>query len=109
MRILAIIRYKPTVTREDVSDLILPEERTAWRQYLDGFVREIYVAGDESATDARTIVVALLEADDIPGARDRMDEFPMIYEGFVEVEYIELEPFVYWEQLFREAERSRDD
>lgn len=109
MRILALIRYKPGVSRSDVRDLIVPEERTSWEQYLEGFVREIFVAGDESDSDGRTVVVAILEAEDIDEARETMAEFPMVREGFVEIEYIELEPFSYWEQLFKPDERIHHD
>lgn len=99
------MRYKQGVTREDVSDLILPEERASWEAYLEGFIREIYVAGKEAPTDNRTVVVAMLEADSIGAARDRMEQFPMVRDGYVAVEYVELEPFAYWEQLFAEDEQ----
>jgi len=108
VKILATIRYREGVTREDVSDLILPEERASWAAYLEGFIREIYVAGAESGTDDRTVVVAILEAEDIDAARTRLGEFPMVREGYVAVEYVELEPFVYWEQLFAPDERQHD-
>jgi hypothetical protein len=109
MRVLATVRYAPGVSRSDVRDLIVPEERASWEAYLDGFVREIFVAGEELHTDARTVVVAILEAEGVDDARDRMAEFPMVREGYVSVEYVELEPFAYWEQLFEPAERIHLD
>ena len=105
MRILATIKYEPGVSRSDIEDLIVPEERTAWKQYLEGSVREIFVAGDELGTEGRTVVVAILEADGITEANDLMNQFPMVREGYVSVEYVELEPFAYWEHLFKPDER----
>jgi hypothetical protein len=105
MRVLATIEYEPGVSRSDIEELIVPEERTAWRQYLEGFVREIFVAGDESGTDGRTVVVAILEADGIAEANERMEQFPMVREGYVTVEYVELKPFAYWEHLFKPDEK----
>lgn len=109
MQVLAVIRYEEGVSRDDIVDLIVPEERASWRAYLDGFIREIFIAGNEAGTEGRTAVIVILETEGVDEARERMGEFPMVREGYVHVEYIELEPFSYWEQLFKPEERTRHD
>ena len=100
MKILGLLLRKPGVGIEAVADLFEGEEHLAWQKYVEGRVRELYWAGDGSGA------VAVLEYDSVAAAEADLAALPMARGGFLEMRFLELQPFAPLEQLFRPEHRS---
>jgi hypothetical protein len=75
------------------------EMRDLWQLYLDGSVREAYSPGGPGA-------VFVLEAASVEAARDVLSELPLVADGIIEFELIELRPFTAFELLFSEESKG---
>ena len=94
MKLLAIIDVAQGAKLEAVRAELANELRGSWKLYEAGALREAY------ATAAPTRVVFVLEAEDANAARSLLRELPMVANGLVQVELVELRPFVNWSLLF---------
>jgi hypothetical protein len=101
MKILAIFRLTPETTADDLEPYIPEEAQTVWEGYVSGFVREIYLAVDQSDTDTgSSVAVGIVETETITDARKNLTDLPLIKHDLITVELIELKPFTTWESLF---------
>lgn len=99
MKILVLWRVKDDADPEKISELLLDEERFAWRMYREDQLREHY------ASAMPVPAISILEMDSVEAARAALQELPINKAGFLEPEYYPLGPFENWEVLFREEER----
>jgi hypothetical protein len=101
MKILAIFRLTPEITADDLEPYIPEEAQTVWEGYDSGFVREIYLIGDQSDTDTESsVAVGVVETETISDARENLADPPLIEHDLITAEFIELKPFITWESLF---------
>lgn len=99
-RVLSILRLKEGVAADVVQDLVVDEVRAIWDRYLDGRIRELYgVPGGPGA-------VLMLESETVEAARADLEEMPLARAGYLDVQLVELRPFVAWAELFAEEERA---
>lgn len=95
MKILAIARVDRGTTFEKMQPHLEAEVKHAWKLYKEGPVREMYDRQDRSG------VVFVLECSNVDEARSNLDELPFVREKLIDFEIIPLEPFSYFETLFR--------
>jgi hypothetical protein len=95
MKILAIAKVDRGATFEKMQPHLEAEVKFAWKLYKEGVVREMYDRQD------RTGVVFVLECGSVDEARRNLDELPFVREKLIDFEIIPLEPFYYFETLFR--------
>ena len=94
MKVLAVGRPRPGVdARTEIARLARKELPTLWALYRDGLVREIYSPGGPG-------VILLLEADGPGPAKEALANLPLVAEGVVDFELLELRPFTGWQLLF---------
>lgn len=94
MKFLAIIDVAPGAQMEGVRSRLANELKESWALFASGVLREAY------ATSESTRVVFVLEADDAARANEHLRKLPLIVEGLLRFELIELRPFVNWAMLF---------
>jgi hypothetical protein len=94
MKIQAIIDVASGTSIEKIREELAIEINSAWHLFETGVLREAY------ATASLTRVVFVLEAEDAKSAHEHLHTLPMVAEGLVRVELIELRPFVNWSLLF---------
>lgn len=94
MKLLAIMR---PAAGTDVREALLARARVElaglWTLYGDGVVREMYSPGGPGA-------VLVLEAASVEEARQRLGELPLLRDQVMELELMELHPFLAWQMLF---------
>ena len=98
MKILAIAKVDPQTTLEELQPYLEAEVKHAWKLYKKGTFREMYDRQD------RTGVVFVLECNSVDEARTILDELPFVREKFIDFIVVPLEPFSYFELLFRDHE-----
>jgi hypothetical protein len=101
VKLLAIMRPCPGV---DVA-ASLPrhaeaELRTVWGLYRAGLVRELYSPAGPGA-------VMVLEAGSAEDGRQTLAELPLLANGVMELELLELRPFVALQMLFASATEGK--
>ena len=96
MKILAIAKVYPQTTLEKMKPHIEAEVRHAWKMYREGAVREMY---DRPGGQG---VVFVLEQSSVDEARRSLDELPFVRERLIDFDVMPLNPFSYFETLFRE-------
>ena len=101
MKILAIAKIDPRTTPAKLQPYLEEEVRVAWKLYKAGTVREMYDRPD------RLGVVFVLECSSVDEARRSLEELPFVREQLIAFEYIRIEPFAYFESLYREPLASR--
>jgi hypothetical protein len=94
MKVLAIIDVAHGARLEKIREELASEIEGAWHLFETGVLREAY------ATASPTQVVFMLEADDAKAAHAHLHELPMVAAGLVQLELVELRPFVNWSVLF---------
>ena len=97
MKLLAIMRPRPgTDIAESVARHAEAELRKAWELYRAGVVRELYAPAGPGA-------VLILEATSADEGREALSQLPLLANGIVELELIELRPFTALQTLFASA------
>jgi hypothetical protein len=94
MKVLAIIDVKPGADLERLRAQLPNELKGSWELFAGGVLREAY------ATSTPTRVVFVLEAEGAAAAEGHLRGLPLVAEGLLRVELIELRPFVNWSALF---------
>jgi hypothetical protein len=94
MKIMAIVDLARDANMQKVRDEITREVQGSWKLFSSGVLREAY------ATGAPTRVVFVLEAESVAEADAHLRQLPMVAQGLMQVELIELRPFVNWSMLF---------
>jgi hypothetical protein len=98
MKILAIAKVDPQTTLKKMQPHLEAEVKHAWKLYKEGTCREMYDRQD------RTGVVFVLECNSVDEARKILDELPFVREKLIDFDIFPLEPFSYFEMLFRDDE-----
>ncbi len=98
MKVLAIAKVNPKATPEEFQCHLETEVRHAWKLHKEGVCREMYDRQD------RLGVVFVLECSSVDEARKLLDELPYVRENLIGFELIPLQPFLYFEGLFRDVE-----
>ena len=96
MKVLAIIDVAASVEIESVVRRLDDEVRDSWHLFSAGVLREAYM------TQTPTRAVFILEATDRERAEEHLRTLPLIAEGLLKCELVELRPFVNWSKLFRQ-------
>ena len=99
MKILVLWKVKPDADMSVIGDLLLDEERFAWKMFLDDELREHY------ASDMPAPAISVLEMESIEAAKAKLEDLPINKAGLLEPEYYPLRPFDNWEVLFRDDEK----
>ena len=94
MKILAVIDVKPGADLDALRNHLQQEVKGSWDLFASGVLREAYA----TATPSR--VVFVLEAEDVAAADARLRGLPLVSQGLLRIELIELRPFVNWSMLF---------
>ena len=100
MQIMAIVTRAQGRTDADVAGYRVPEGQSVWALYKSSVVRGMW-----SRTDSPGALL-LLEVAGRAAARDAMTSLPMVRDGLVEFQLIELAPFLGLEYLF--SAQARD-
>ncbi len=94
MKLLAIMRPAGGAdVRAAVTARARAELTVLWRLYGDGAVREMYSPGGPGS-------VLILEAASMEEAHQRLGELPLLRDRVMELELMELHPFMAWQMLF---------
>jgi hypothetical protein len=99
MRILAITRRLPGTRVEQIQALQVPEARAVWRLLGEDLIRDIWF------DPARPAVVLMLEAESAAAARARLGVLPMVAEGLLDFDILELHPYRQLANLFAPEHR----
>lgn len=96
MQILAIMTGAEGRTKEEFLPYQIGEERTVWRHWKDGLLRQMWFRTD------RLGAVFILEAESVEAVERILPEFPMIRDGLLVAELVPLRNFDGLEALFAE-------
>jgi hypothetical protein len=94
MKILAVLDVLPGAPMEIVRANLANELKGSWALFASGVLREAY------ATATPTRVVFVLEAEDAAHAEEHLRKLPLVAAGHLNLELVELRPFVNWSMLF---------
>lgn len=95
MKILALLNVTDAANPERIKPHIVPENKMVWELYKSGLIREMYFRADSKGA------VLVLEAPELPKAEAVMQDLPMVKEGLLIVQLIQLNPFTQLEFAFR--------
>lgn len=93
MKIIAISKLPPGITKEDLLHHQAAEAAQVWELYKSGVLREIYLQTEKLGA------VLMLECAGIEEAKAVLDTLPMVT-GALDFEIIPLAPFLSLEKLF---------
>lgn len=99
MRILAITRREPGATTEQIQALQMPEAKEVWRLMGEDFIREVHF------DPTRPAVVLTLEAESAAAAQARLATLPMVAQGLLGFDVLELHPYRQLANLFAAEHR----
>lgn len=94
MRIIAIEKEAPGLTKRDFVPHLRDEAEEGWRLYKKGIIREMYYRAD------RPEVILILECRDLNEAKDKLATLPLVKKGLISFELIPLKPYHGFERLF---------
>jgi N-formylglutamate amidohydrolase len=95
MKILAIAKAPPGITREDFQpDQIAAEAAKVWQIYTSNLLREIYLRADQLGA------VLMFECANVEEVKAVVDCLPMVKAGLLDFDIIPLNPFLSLETLF---------
>jgi len=95
MKILAIEKEFAYKTAEDFQPHLEAEARSVWELYKSGVIREIYFRAD------RTSAILILECENLEEAKEILSTLPLVQEGLIYFDFIELAPYPGFERLFK--------
>lgn len=104
MQFLLISKQKPDVAEDALRSLVKKENLEAWAMMKEGVLRSLWYLLPVSA-DAKgpSGSVCLLECADSVEARRQINRFPLVLNGFVDIELLQLDPFNGFELLFAQG------
>ena len=94
MKILAIERKSPGLTKRDFVPYLRDEAATGWEMYKEGVIRETYFRED------RPEAVLVLECDSLEEAQKHLSKLPLVANGMISFELIPLKAYHGYERLF---------
>ena len=102
MKVLAIEKDVPGVSREQFTPHLKAEAAKAWELYKAGIFREIYFRQDKPQA------VIMLECKDSDQAKQILDTLPLVREGLISFELMPLGPYPGFERLFSRRIESKE-
>jgi muconolactone delta-isomerase len=93
MKILAIEKEKPGLTAKDFTPHSKNEAKHVYELQQKGIVREIYFNQEHNA-------VLILECKDLKEGESILSEFPLVKNGLISFELMELKPYSGFSRLF---------
>ncbi len=93
MKILAIEKEKPGITTENFKPFLRKEAEHVWELYQKGIIRQIYFNQYKNA-------VLVIEENTLESAETILNEFPLVKNGLIEFEVMELKPYTGFSRLF---------
>jgi muconolactone delta-isomerase len=94
MKILAVEKENPAITKEQLNQLLKEEAKKVWELVQSGIIREIYFTKDEHCA------VIILECEDGDEAKSILNTLPLVKEGFISFEITPLVPYDGFERLY---------
>ena len=94
MRFLAVMTPTEGTDAKQMLPLLAAEEVVAWRLYREGFAREFYL------TEQAGTAVVIVEAPSADQVLARFESLPLREANLIQIQILELRPFLNWEQLF---------
>jgi hypothetical protein len=94
MKILAIEKENPGVTKELIKPLLKEEAKKVWELVQSGIIREISFTKDEHCA------VIILECEDGDEAKSILNTLPLVKERLISFEITPLVPYDGFERLF---------
>ncbi|MFM9986353.1 MAG: hypothetical protein ACKVOK_14030 [Flavobacteriales bacterium] len=94
MKILAIERNIEGVAWDNAEDILIREAEHVYQLYLSDSLREIFFTENQSA-------ILILEIPDRDRARELLDSLPLVKEGMVRFEVMELRPYSGWDRILK--------
>ena len=94
MKILAIEKEMPGLTREHFEPHLKAEAARAWELYQAGVLRELYFDQD------RHVAVLMLECADVTEAQQVLATLPLVKEGRITFDLLPLAPYPGFGRLF---------
>lgn len=95
MKILAIEKEKPGLSADDFKPYLKSEAQYVWEMQQKGIIREIYFNQLHNA-------VLVLECDNLSAAKELLNNFPLVKNGLIIFELMELNPYSGFERLFNQ-------
>lgn len=95
MKILALEAENPEPPQKEMQPYLIEEAQTAWRLMQTGIIRDIYFRADDHTA------VIMMETQDIDEAVEKLDELPLVREGFIRFDVMQLDPYDGFARLFR--------
>ena len=95
MKILAIEKEYDGKAVEDFQLHLEAEARQVWELYKKGVIREIYFHADQKSA------IIILECKNIDEAEENLSTLPLVREGLIYFQFIQLVPYPGYERLFR--------
>jgi hypothetical protein len=92
MKILAMSQEVPGTPWESLGNLLKEESRTALQMYYDEVFREIYFTEEGEA-------VIILECTGKDEARAMLDKLPLVINGYITFQLLELHPYTGFSRL----------
>ncbi len=93
MKFLAISKEMLPVDWDALRIILAEEARVLHNLYLDGLVREFYFTDEDEA-------VLMLECTSKDAARELLQQLPLVQQGFIGFEVMELKPYTGFSRLF---------
>lgn len=94
MKVLAVGRPRAGIDpRREIAPHVHEELTVPWQLYASGTVREMYSPGGPGS-------ILVLEVDTTVAARETLASLPLVANGIIDFELIELQPFGALESLF---------
>jgi hypothetical protein len=98
MKVLAVGRPRVGIDlRREIAPHVRKELTALWQLYASGTVREMYSPGGPGS-------ILLLEVDTTDAARETLASLPLVANGIIDFELIELHPFGALDSLFSQGE-----
>lgn len=94
MRIIAIEKEKPGLTKRDFIPHLRDEAREGWELYKKGIIREMYFRDDKPEA------ILILECNSLEHAEEELQALPLVAKGLISFELIPLRPYHGYERLF---------
>jgi len=94
MKILALEKEIEGVKWENAENLLVQEAQHVFQLYISDSLREIYFTEDKKA-------VLIMETKDIEEAKILLDTLPLVKEGKIKFDIMELKPYTGYERIIK--------
>ncbi len=92
---LVITHDKPNVNWKEQEQLLKQEAKVLWNLQKNGIIRNIWFTRNTSEA------ILIIEADDTIRTKEIIDTFPLVKEGLITYDIVELVAYDGYERLFK--------